>query len=127
MDKEGNLWENPITYLIIALVLIGTIYGYKNFTGSAVMTGQYDDFAKYLTEQGVIMYGTEWCPHCQNQKELFGDSFQYIDYVDCDKNPSECSEAGVQGYPTWVIYGQSYAGTLQISRLIQLSGYTGQY
>lgn len=66
-----------------------------------------DTFAQCLTEKGVIMYGIEWCPHCQNQKAAFGDSFDYVHYVDCDLSGSVCDAAGVEGYPTWVIDGQS--------------------
>ena len=57
------------------------------------------------------MYGAEWCSHCKNQKKLFGNSFQYVNYVDCDKNSKECKEAGISGYPTWKVNGQNYSGT----------------
>ena len=29
------------------------------------------------------MYGAYWCPHCQAQKKVFGESFQYVPYVEC--------------------------------------------
>ncbi|MEI8253857.1 MAG: hypothetical protein WCG25_09235 [bacterium] len=38
------------------------------------------------------MYGTETCSHCIAQKELFGDSFKYINYIDCVKDPNSCSK-----------------------------------
>ncbi len=120
-----KIFKSPWTYLIIFLILIAVFYGYKNITGKVIQSGQYDEFAKYLTEQGVKMYGTEWCSHCKNQKKLFGSSFQYIDYIDCDKNRNECTIAGVTGYPTWKINGQDYPGEQSIERLAQLSGYTG--
>ena len=37
------------------------------------------------------MYGTEWCPHCQDQKRAFGTSFKYVQYInarDFTKNPA---------------------------------------
>lgn len=55
-----------------------------------------------LTQKGVIMYGTERCPHCQNQKKLFGDAFGSIHYVDCDLSPWQCQAANITGYPTRV-------------------------
>jgi len=82
----------------------------------------YDSFAQCLTEKGVTMYGTEWCPHCKNQKAEFGNSFQYINYVDCDRSREVCDNAGVEGYPTWDIDGQSYAGEQSLGRLSSLSG-----
>ena len=68
------------------------------------------------------MYGTEWCPHCKNQKELFGDSFKQVDYIDCDIRKSECAQAGIKGYPTWIISGEKYPGVQQLGRLATLSG-----
>ncbi|MBS3078927.1 hypothetical protein J4218_02295 [Candidatus Pacearchaeota archaeon] len=119
-----NIFKNPWTYFIVVLILIAGFYGYKSITGKAVQS-QYDEFSKYMTEQGAVMYGTEWCPHCKNQKKLFGNSFQYINYTDCDKNQKACSEAGISGYPTWKINNQTYPGGQSIERLAQLSRYNG--
>jgi glutaredoxin len=83
--------------------------------------GKYDDFANCLTDNGVIIYGTDWCPHCQSQKSLFGNSFKNIAYVNCDNNPQACTNAGVQGYPTWNIKGENYPGEQSLETLAQLS------
>jgi hypothetical protein len=45
------------------------------------------------------MYGSETCQHCQKQKATFGDSFQYITYVECSKEFARCS--ALKGVPTW--------------------------
>ncbi len=121
-----SIFKSPWTYFIIIILIIGAIYGYKNITGRVIEPGQYDEFAQYLTEQGVKMYGTEWCSHCKNQKKLFGESFQYVDYIDCDRNKKACTDAGVRGYPTWNINGQNYPGEQSLQRLAQLSGYSGE-
>ena len=63
----------------------------------------YDSFAKCLTEKGAVMYGAVWCAHCKDQKKAFGDSFQYIKYVECTENTKLCLDDGVNGYPTWII------------------------
>ena len=58
--------------------------------------------AECMTAKGAIMYGTDRCPHCQNQKKLFGfAAFEKINFVDCDKEKNVCNLAWVQGYPTW--------------------------
>ena len=31
----------------------------------------HDDFAKCLNEKGLKLYGASWCPHCQEQKQMF--------------------------------------------------------
>jgi|SRR3989344_207913 len=125
-EKFKTKKKNKILLIgILAVLIVVSFYGYRNITENVIEVDGYDEFAKYLTEQGVKMYGTEWCPHCKNQKKLFGSSFQYINYTDCDKNRQECLSAGVQGYPTWEIDGQNYPGEQSLERLAQLSGYTG--
>lgn len=58
--------------------------------------------AECLTSKWAIMYGTDRCPHCQNQKKLFGfAAFEKVNFVDCDKEKNVCTLAGVTGYPTW--------------------------
>lgn len=81
-----------------------------------------ESFAKCLTEKGAVMYGTDWCSHCNDQKDDFGDEFEYIDFVDCDVNKQACVEAGVTGYPTWIIDGESYPGRQELNRLASLTG-----
>jgi len=67
------------------------------------LTKNKDDFAKCLTDKGWVMYGAVWCSHCKEQKALFGDSFQYIKYVECPDNEQLCLAKGVNGYPTWIV------------------------
>ncbi len=71
----------------------------------------YAPIAQCLTEKGVKFYGAYWCPHCADQKKLFGDAMAYVTYVECDAkgengNPEACKAAGVNRYPTWAFPGQ---------------------
>ncbi len=66
----------------------------------------YDGFAKCITSKGATMYGTYWCAACAAQKKEFGDSFRYINYIECDprgKNSQSelCLKKGIASYPTW--------------------------
>ncbi len=81
----------------VTLVLAGC-----NTTKVAEADPALQAFAQCLTDNGLAMYGTERCPHCQNQKKLFWKAFESINYVDCDANQQKCQVAGVTGYPTWV-------------------------
>jgi parvulin-like peptidyl-prolyl isomerase len=85
-----------------------------------------DDFAKCLTEKGTVFYGASWCTHCNNQKKMFGESLQYINYTECademQGQTKACDDAGISGYPTWIINGQSYPGEQTLDRLAKLSG-----
>jgi len=85
-------------------------------------TGNYDEFAKCLSEKEVSMYGASWCSHCNNQKKMFGDSFKYVNYIDCPENQDLCNEKGIQGYPTWIINGKQYPGEQTFQKLSELTG-----
>ncbi|MBT6068886.1 hypothetical protein HOG48_03965 [Candidatus Peregrinibacteria bacterium] len=89
------------THFVIGMFLLLILVG----VGAKFMTtngpGEYDEFAQCLTENGAVMYGAEWCHNCQNQKEMFGKSFQYIDYVECETTPEICEAEAITGYPAW--------------------------
>src|SRR5205085_9791346 len=88
--------------------------------------------AEHLTEKGAIFYGASWCPHCQDQKRLFGASASRLPYVECSpagrnapQAPS-CTRAGVQTYPTWVLNGRPVVGeVLSLAQLAQATGFPG--
>lgn len=67
------------------------------------------------------MYGSATCPHCQKQKEMFGESFQYIDYVECTKEFERCAK--LKGVPTREISSGTYLEGLQ--ELSTLASKTG--
>ena len=104
------------------LIFLFVFFISLTLTGCSNKPGEYDTFAKCLSEKDITMYGTEWCSHCKNQKKAFGKSFQYVNYVDCDFQKSECDNAGVSGYPTWIVDGEKYSGEQPLSRLAYLSG-----
>ena len=103
-----------IVFLIFILIFLAGC--------SSSAPGKYDAFADCLATAGAVMYGSEWCGHCKNQKEMFGSSFKYIAYVDCDRSEQLCFNAGVMGFPTWVINGENYPGERNFYELSQLSG-----
>jgi len=142
LKLELKLWKTATT--ILAILFIAAIFT-NGFTGFVVSTvedpvpaeqiaeepsnpessGASDGaeaLAKCLTEKEVIMYGVEWCGYCNNQKSAFGDAFQYVTFVDCDKDKKRCAEAGIRGYPTWVINGEASPGGKSLDQLASLAG-----
>ncbi|HII71633.1 TPA: hypothetical protein HA265_02655 [Candidatus Woesearchaeota archaeon] len=87
-----------------------------------------DDFAKCVNSTGMKMYGTFWCPHCQNVKKSFGTSFEFIDYTECDEggpkgNPLKCQYADVKGYPTFIFGdGMRIEGEMSIGLIADKTG-----
>lgn len=84
----------------------------------------YTAFASCITENGAVMYGTDWCPHCQEQKRLFGTAFKQVAYENCDYS-RECQARGVTGYPTWIFDdGTRLGGTQPLEVLANKTGCT---
>ncbi|MEC4813924.1 MAG: vitamin K epoxide reductase family protein [Scytonema sp. PMC 1069.18] len=87
--------------------------------------------AKHLTAIGAQEYIAWWCPHCHEQKQLFGkQAYEEIKHIECDpqgKNarPDLCQTAGIQGYPTWQINGKLYPNVQSLNKLAEISGYKG--
>jgi hypothetical protein len=125
-NKNQPTKKDNTIYLVAGalVVIIGIIAFAATRPTSNVIAGpgEFDEFAKCLTEQGAIFYGTEWCGFCQRQKEDFGASMQYVNFIDCDQNRNLCQSEGITGYPTWKINGQLYPGMQQLNRLSDLSG-----
>ena len=102
------------------LIVIGVTY--SSVSGFFVKTNNLDDFAKCLTSKGATMYGAVWCGHCKEQKTVFGDSFKYVNYVECPDVPTVCEQRGITGYPTWIINGEHKEGTQSLQTLSELTG-----
>jgi len=114
--------------IIIGIVIIAVIaiFFAVNFSATP-STGNYDNFTKCLSDSGAKMYGTYGCKHCQNQKNMFGSSLKYLDYVECSlsdgSQASACSSAGVRVYPTWIFgSGTKVEGELTFQKLSEYSG-----
>ncbi len=123
-DKKKKLAKKVVIYSILVLIIASLIYFPIS---NSKKPGKYDDFAKCLTENDAKEYGAFWCPNCAEQKRLFGKSFQYITYVECDARgkdpkPQLCKEKKITGYPTWEINHTLYPGLMSLEELSTLSG-----
>lgn len=89
--------------------------------------------AKHLTQTGAKKYGAYWCPHCYEQKQLFGkEAWKEVTYIECasdgkgeNPQPDLCREKGIQSFPTWEINGKLEPGVKVLSKLAEASGYKG--
>ncbi|MFH1432571.1 MAG: thioredoxin domain-containing protein [archaeon] len=120
LKNENNDKKNNVAGIIVVGIIV--LFVAFSLMKPSAAPGQFDAFAQCLTDKGAVMYGTEWCSHCKDQKALFEDSFARVNYVDCDKNMQKCLDAGVEGYPTWVIMGENYPGIQPLLKLSELSG-----
>ena len=110
--------------ILILLTLLVFISGCC-FTGDC--TGEITEtekFAKFLTSEGISMAGLETCPHCLEQKEKFGEAFQYVDYYDCKNDMDWCSEHNIRKVPAWIFSdGTVYEGVRTLAELKEMTNY----
>ena len=95
--------------------------------------------AQHLKQSGAKMYASFTCPHCCEQKELFGkEALAELPYVECNPYGKDAQEAVCQkvaeevqktgqnfGFPTWQVNGQFLIGRQNLDVLAKASGYTG--
>jgi uncharacterized membrane protein len=96
--------------------------------------------AQHLKQSGAKMYASFTCPHCCEQKELFGkEAINELPYVECnpygkDPQTDACEKIGEAvkqktgqefGFPTWQVNGQFLVGRQKLTDLAKASGYTG--
>lgn len=89
--------------------------------------------ADHLAKSDAVMYSAYWCPHCYDQKQLFGkEAFNnHLKKVECtpegkDGEPQKCVDAKIRAFPTWIIQGKVYEGVQSLEKLAELTGYTGK-
>ena len=121
----------PHSMLVGAAILVVVALGafFLFFSKPAeVAPGKFDAFAKCLADHNVTMFGAFWCPHCNSEKKAFGDSFQFMHYVECSEpdgttQTPACKAAQIEGYPTWQFAdGTRIPGEVPMASLAQKTG-----
>ncbi|MBI2985210.1 MAG: vitamin K epoxide reductase family protein [Deltaproteobacteria bacterium] len=118
--------------LILMLVL------HLHYAGMLGKSAQPEDpwvrsLAEHLAKTDAKFYGAYWCPHCNDQKEMFGSSVDRLPYIECSlqgRNAPQaavCQAAAIETYPTWVIGGRRYEGVLTLGELARYSGFQGAF
>jgi uncharacterized membrane protein/glutaredoxin len=143
-DDVGQLFFTGI--IVSVVVLVGAVGVYANVGNDQPATASAGNtmppitttsgaaeiaLARHLKDIGAKMYGAYWCPHCHDQKQLFGQpAVQEFPYIECAADGANsqlqlCQAAGIEGFPSWEINGQIYPGARRLSELAELSGYQG--
>lgn len=138
LNLLGNDWEDSgqlvFTGLSVGLmVTIGAVGLYGTQRQFAVASNSFSgQLARHLASQGAKMYGANWCPHCHDQLEKFGEAKRLVPYVECSPNggpgttPAQvCLDKQVTSYPTWEINGRLSPGVRSLEELANLTNYQG--
>src|SRR3989344_5238531 len=111
-------------WILVFLLFIGGVVWLARTPGKP---GRYDVFATCLKDEGSLFYGAFWCPHCQNQKAMFGKSAKLLPYIECSTPDGKsqlpvCTQVGIEGYPAWIFPdGTRESGEVSLARLSELS------
>ena len=98
---------------------------------TTVSTKEKINFAKYLSDNQITMYSAYWCPHCNDQKQLFGKkAVENLIIIECAKDGKNnkyklCQEKGIEGFPSWEINNEIYSGTRSLNELAEMTNYDG--
>lgn len=118
MTKETKVFLGIVGGLVILIAGL--------FVVNAKTPGKYDEFATCIADSGATFFGAFWCPHCNEQKQLFGKSGKLLPYVECS-NPDQsqtaiCIEKEITGYPTWELAdGTRLSGVQSFAKLAEVT------
>jgi uncharacterized membrane protein len=129
----GFGWAPWLAKSVTAALLIVVVL-HLHYAGYLGKTAAAEDpwvrgLAAHLKTIDAKFYGASWCPHCKQQKEMFGSSVDRVPYIECSPGGPRapvaqvCKDARIESYPTWIINGQRYDGTQTLDALARYSNY----
>ncbi len=140
-DTGALLFRGVLTVLAVGLIGLGwatSLNRPESATGpgmpipvTSASTPATVALADHLTATGAVMYSAYWCPHCHDQKQLFGkEAAAKLKIIECapdgrNSQAALCASKNIQGFPTWEIKGQLDSGQKTLAQLAALSGYKG--
>lgn len=101
-----------LLYAALIIVVFGGIFALRAVSepGQSALNDAeprpLDGFAQCIADSGAKFYGAFWCPHCESQRDMFGNSKRLLPYIECSTPNAQaqtaaCLRAGVESYPTW--------------------------
>ncbi|MCS5706818.1 vitamin K epoxide reductase family protein [Synechococcus sp. FGCU-3] len=140
-DRGQVVFRGVIVALIVGLVSLGWAAAVNQPASdlgrgvppavTSASTPQTIALAEHLSSTGAVMYTAYWCPHCHEQKELFGkEATAKLKVVECapdgrNSQKALCDSKKIEGFPTWEINGKLDSGVKPLAKLAELSGFRG--
>jgi hypothetical protein len=114
-------------FIVLIIIVIGGIGAAKYFAEPEIASGAYDEFAQCVADSGATFFGAFWCPHCNEQKRMFGDSVRLLPYTECSTPDKQgqtqiCIDEGIKSYPTWEFNDVKREGVLQLTDIATETG-----
>lgn len=141
-DRSQLIFRGVLVVLLVTVVGLGWISVVDRPvepTGRGVAPAVVADsspeaiaLADHLTATGASIYTAYWCPHCHEQKELFGrQATARLKVIECapdgrNSQAALCEAKKLEAYPSWEINGKMISGVKPLSQLAQWSGFKGK-
>lgn len=124
VERKNSFYLNKKFLLIVAISLffiIGLLFfnGRKNSNEYTLK-----DFNQCLADNGIVIYGSEWCPACNLLVETLG-GYEKVGavYVECIKEQERCQRETKTDYiPEIQINGEVYEGLKSLNSLAEMTG-----
>ena len=116
MEKRTKV----IASFVFLVVLVVGLYFFSDWfsktTGYLIEDEEAETaLAKCLSGKNAVMYGAKKCSDCKKQKDIFGNGFKFVNYVECNGNMGKCQELRV--VPAWEINGKILYGVKSLEEL----------
>ena len=107
------------TYLILSIIVIIVIIGILMRKSNGETPER--ELAECIGSKSEL-YIQLGCSACKLQEDVFGESYIYLDIIDCTQSPEKCSQAGITKTPTWIIDNEKYPGVRTLELLKEETG-----
>ncbi len=125
-------WRLGSTFASVAVVVLLHLHYSGVFDPAAGPEDPYlRGLAEHLSVTNAKFFGAYWCPHCQQQKLVFGSSAKRLPYIECSPNgqrgapATQCLAESIRNYPTWIINERRMERNLSVAQLARFSRYKG--
>jgi len=129
----GPWFMKTIPSGIVIVLALHFYYSGTPGTPAAAEDPKLSSLVDHLVKIDAKFYGAFWCPHCKEQKRLFGASADRLPYIECSphgrRGPQsvKCQARRIRTYPTWIIDNRRYPRFLTLRLLAQYSGFQEEF
>jgi len=105
--------------ITIGVILAVIILAYAVLSTTKPNPPTSEDVVKCIGEKSTL-YVQLGCHACETQEELFGESYEMLNVVDCFYEREKCE--GIRVTPSWKVNGELMEGVKSIEKLKELTG-----